>query len=206
MYVPPAFAADDPAMLEAMLGRAGLGILVTHGPAGLFASHLPILRDGAGFTGHLARSNPHRERAADGEALLIFPGPEAYISPSWHPSKAEHGRAVPTWDYEAIHVYGVLSWFDDRDGLLDVVARLSDAHEQGRPQPWSTADAPNDYIERLLRGIVGLRLQPTRIEAKRKLSQTRKPADRAGVIAGLEGEAHAGAAAVAELTRADVPA
>ena len=206
MYVPPAFAADDPVVLEAMLGRAGLAILVTHGSAGLFASHLPILREGGSFTGHLARGNPHRERAADGEALLIFPGPEAYISPSWYPSKAEHGRAVPTWDYEAIHVYGVLSWFDDREGLLDVVARLSDAHEQGRPQPWSTAEAPDDYIERLLGAIVGLRLQPTRVEAKRKLSQTRKAADRDGVIAGLDGEATPGAAAIAELTRTDVPA
>jgi transcriptional regulator len=175
---------------------------VTHGRDGLFATHLPVLHETGGFLGHLARANPHRERAGDGEALLIFPGPQAYVSPAWYPSKAEHGRTVPTWNYEAVHVYGTLSWFEDRERLLDAVARLSARHEEGRPEPWSPADAPPDYIERLLRGIVGVFLTPTRVEVSRKLSQNRDEADRAGVIAGLSAEPSAQAHVVAELMSA----
>ena len=170
MFVPAAFASEDPSTLEAMIERAGLAVLVTHGRDGLFATHLPVLHETGGFLGHLARANPHRERAGDGEALLIFPGPQAYVSPAWYPSKAEHGRTVPTWNYEAVHVYGTLSWFEDR--------------------------------ERLLRGIVGVFLTPTRVEVSRKLSQNRDEADRAGVIAGLSAEPSAQAHVVAELMSA----
>jgi len=203
MFVPPAFRQDDPAVLDAMLNRAGLAVLVTHGPEGLFASHLPLFRDGELFVGHLAKANPHRALEGGGEALVIFPGPHAYVSPGWYPSKAEHGRAVPTWLYEAVHVYGALSWFDDREGLLEAVARLSGRHEAGRLEPWSPTDAPADYIEALLRGIVGLRLRPSRIEAKRKLLQTKTGADRAGVLAGLAAEQAAGARDLAGLIAGD---
>jgi len=206
MFVPPAFRENDPAVLEAMLDRAGLAVLVTHGPEGLFASHLPLIREGELFVGHLARANPHRAGAGAGEALLIFPGPHAYVSPGWYPSKAEHGRAVPTWDYETAHVYGELSWFDDRESLLGAVERLSARHEAGRPEPWSPADAPGDHIEKLLGAIVGLRLRPTRIQAQRKLSQNKSEADRAGVLAGLAAEPAADARRIAELIRADLPA
>ena len=199
MFIPAAFAQEDAATLAAMIERAGLAVLVTHGPDGLFATHLPVLHEPGGFLGHLARANPHRQRAGDGEALLIFPGPQAYVSPAWYPSKAEHGRAVPTWNYEAVHVYGTLTWFDDGERLLDAVSRLSARHEAGRPEPWSPADAPPEYIERLLRGIVGVHLTPTRIEGVRKLSQNRDDADRAGVIAGLAAEPSHQARTVAEL-------
>ena len=199
MFAPAAFANEDSATVRAMIERAGLAVLVTHGPDGLFATHLPVLQEAGGFLGHLARANPHRARAGEDEALLIFPGPQAYVSPAWYPSKAEHGRTVPTWNYEAVHVYGTLSWFDDRERLLDAVTRLTARHEAGRPEPWSPSDAPPDYIERLLRGIVGVFLTPTRVEAARKLSQNRDEADRAGVIAGLSGEPSAQARAVAEL-------
>ena len=201
MYVPPQFAETDPEVIAAMIGRVGLAVLVTHGPEGLFASHMPVMRSEDGvFVGHLARANPHRERAGDragsGEALLIFPGPEAYVSPGLYPAKAETGRAVPTWNYEAVHVTGALGWFDDRARLLGAVERLSDHHERGRPEPWSVAEAPPDDIEALLRGIVGFELRPTRVEAKRKLSQHRPADERAAVAAGLAEE---GAAVVARL-------
>ena len=200
MFTPAAFAETDPETIAAMVARVGLAVLVTHGPQGLFATHLPVLHEDGRFIGHVARANPHRERSG-GAAMLILAGPEAYVSPGWYPSKMEHGRAVPTWNYEAVHVYGELAWFDDRERLAGVVERLSARHEAGREQPWSMADAPAAYIDRLLGAIVGLELRPTRIEATRKLSQNRAEADRAGVAQGLQAEGTA-AAQVADLMRA----
>ena len=202
MYAQPAFVETDPDVIAAMVDRVGLAVLVTHGPEGLCASHLPVTREGDRFITHLARANPHRARAGPGQGLLIFPGPDAYISPGWYPSKAEHGRAVPTWNYEAVHVHGELAWFEDRDRLLGVVDRLSRRHEAGRPQPWSVEEMPADYRERLLGGIVGLEIRPTRVEALRKLSQNRSAADQAGVAAGLSAEARPDAQAMAALMRA----
>jgi transcriptional regulator len=187
MWTPPAFAETDPDAIAAMIEAARLGVLITHGPQGLTATHLPFLfeREPMRLIGHIARANPHHALAVDAEALVILNGPEAYVSPNWYPSKAVDHRQVPTWNYEAVHLYGTLRWFDDRDGLLDVVARLSQRHERGRPAPWSVADAPADYIDRLLVAIVGVTLTVTRVEAKRKMSQTKSDADRLGVIEGL---------------------
>jgi transcriptional regulator len=188
MYVPPQYAETDPDIIAAMIERSRLGMLVTHGDQGLFATHLPFLmtsREPMRLIGHIARANPHRERVGEGEALVVLTGPEAYVSPSFYPSKAIDGRQVPTWNYEAVHLYGRLDWIDDRDALLDIVTRLSERHEANRPHPWKVSDAPADYVERLLRGIVGLQLSVTRVEAKRKLAQTKPESDRLGVIEGL---------------------
>lgn len=187
MWTPPQFAEDDPDAITQMIEAARLGVLVTHGADGLCATHLPFLFEAEPMrlVGHIARANPHHTTAGDGEALVILSGPEAYISPNWYPSKAIDGKQVPTWNYEAVHLYGALEWFDDTDRLLDVVARLSDKHESGRAHPWSVADAPADYVERLLRGIVGVVVSVTRVEAKRKLGQNKPEADRLGVIEGL---------------------
>jgi transcriptional regulator len=200
MYVPDAFAVTEPDEIAAMLVRAPLGCLVTHGPQGLFASHLPLLHRDGRLEGHLARINPHRSLDGDGEALVVFPGPDAYVSPGWYPSKAEHGRVVPTWNYETVHVYGALTWHEDRDWLLANVAALSDRFEAAQDRPWSVADAPADYVSRLAAGIVGVELRITRIEAKRKLSQNRGEADRQGVLAGLE---RGGETAIAALMRTE---
>lgn len=186
MYIPDAFVETDPEAVAAMIARSGLGVLVTDGPDGLFASHLPFAHEEGAFVSHCARANPHRDLADGAEALLIFSGPQAYVSPGWYPSKAEHGRVVPTWNYEAVHVYGTVSWFEDRARLLSLVARLTDGHEAERERPWSLDEAPRDYIDRLLNGFVGLELRPTRIEAKRKLSQHQNAADHAGAVAGQE--------------------
>ena len=169
-----------------MLERAAFGALVSHTPGGLTATQMPFLVVGEPLRliGHVARANPHGQAGA-GEALLIVQGPSAYVSPSFYPSKAEHGRVVPTWNYEAVHVHGALAWFDDAPRLLQVVQDLTNRFERDRAHPWAVADAPADYVQRLLAAIVGVELTVARIDAVRKLSQNRSAADQAGVIAGL---------------------
>lgn len=191
MYLPPAFRQDDLDTLHRQIAASRLATLVSHGPQGLVASHLPLLLEpGEGefgtLYGHLARANPHwRELAAGGEVLAIFHGPEAYVSPSWYPGKAEHGKAVPTWNYVAVHAYGPVELFDEPERLRRLLGRLSDRHEAGRAQPWSLDEAPRDYIDGMLRAIVGFALPIRRLEGKWKLSQNRPAADRAGVREGL---------------------
>lgn len=192
MYVPPAFREDDPAELAAMIAAARLATLVTATPDGMIATPLPLLFDpgeGAHGTlyGHVARANPQWRHPADGDALALFAGPDAYVSPSWYAAKVEHGKVVPTWNYIAVHAYGPVEFFDEPDRLFAVVSRLSDLHEAGRERPWSVTDAPEAYVAAQLRGIVGLRLAITRIEGKRKLSQNRSASDRVGVATGLAG-------------------
>jgi transcriptional regulator len=135
--------------------------------------------------GHLARPNPQWRTPAIGEALAIFMGPDAYVSPSWYPSKQEHGKVVPTWNYVTVHAYGTVEFFDDPERLLRVVSRLTDLHEQPRDKPWAVTDAPRQFVEARLKGIIGLRMPVSRIMGKRKLSQNRNSADRAGVAQGL---------------------
>lgn len=188
MYPPPHYVETDPARIAELVAQSRLGVLVTHGAGGLIATHLPFLYDPATgrLLAHMARSNPQRHGAGDGEALVILSGADAYVSPEWYPSKALDGRQVPTWNYEFVHLHGALEWFEDRERLLDAVRRLSDHHEAGRPRPWSVADAPADFTERLLRGIVGVEMRVTRVEARRKLGQNKPEADRRGVIDGLD--------------------
>ncbi|MES1202271.1 MAG: FMN-binding negative transcriptional regulator [Pseudomonadota bacterium] len=189
MYVPKHFAAEDPDALLAKLAAERLAILVTVGADGaLFATHLPMLWNAEKrmLEGHIARGNPHHTLPTTAPALVILPGAEAYVSPSLYPSKAEHGRVVPTWNYETVHVTGPLTWFDDATRLEGVVRGLTDRHEAGRDNAWSIDDAPRDYVEAMLRGIVGVEVRAENIEAKCKLSQNRSAADIEGVRASLE--------------------
>ena len=191
MYAPAAFAVSDEEA-AAMLRSAGLGALVTGGPDGLFASHLPFLFDQAGarLIGHIAGANPHPEHAPAGSpALIIFQDPGAYVSPSWYRAKREHGRVVPTWNYEAIHVHGRITWFKQPDRLRALLDGLTDRFEGGRPEPWSIEDAPADYIETMLAGVTGVEIAIDRILAKRKLSQNRSEGDRLDVIGALSASA-----------------
>jgi transcriptional regulator len=190
MYTPAHFREDGLAAQHEIIRAARLCNLVSQTPEGLIATPLPLLLDPAEgpfgtLYGHFARANPHWKCAADGEALAIFMGPDAYVSPAWYATKAETGKVVPTWNYVAVHAYGPLETFDDADRLLDVVSRLSDRHEAPRANPWAVADAPADYVAGMLKGIVGLRMPITRIDGKRKLSQNRNDADRTGVAEGL---------------------
>ncbi len=139
--------------------------------------------------GHVARANPQAGLHSTGDALVIFAGPEAYVSPGWYPSKAEHGRVVPTWNYAAIHAYGRVEFYEDPDRLRDVVTRLTDLHEAGRPEPWAVTDAPGRFTEAQLRAITGVRIEIARLEGKRKFSQNRSAADREGVARGLASDA-----------------
>ncbi len=190
MYVPPAFREDDRQILRAVMRGARLGNLVTTTAEGLIATPLPLFLDeaegGQGVLyGHVARANPQWQMPPLGEALAIFMGPDAYVTPSWYASKAEHGKVVPTWNYSAVHAYGPVEFFDDEQRLLEVVTRLTELHEKPRAAPWAVSDAPEPFIKAQLRGIVGLRLPISRLEGKRKLSQNRNAADRAGVAKGL---------------------
>lgn len=199
MYVPDHFAAE-PADLAALLAASGLAQLVTPTADGLIATPLPLLYDADrhALLGHVARNNPHWQAAAvaSGDSLAILTGPDAYVSPSFYPSKREHGRVVPTWNYLTAHVHGRLVVHDDVEWLRALVTRLTDQHESSSPNPWAVTDAPAKFIDGQLRAIVGLELPLTRVEAKAKLSQNRSPADQRGVIDGLR--VRAGETTVAE--------
>ena len=192
MYVPPLFKEDRIDVLHDAIRRTGLATLVTQSQDGLIASHVPMLLDAdpapyGTLVGHLARPNP-QARGAIGEALAIFQGPEAYITPSWFATKRDTGKVVPTWNYVAIHAYGTVEFFDDRDRLREVVTRLTERQETPRADPWAVTDAPADFTQGMLNGIVGFALPIARLEGKWKMSQNRPAEDRAGVIAGLEAE------------------
>lgn len=192
MYVPPAFREIDLPALHGTMRAARLANLVTATAEGLVATPLPLflVPDEGPFGtlyGHVARANPQWKLPPVGDAMALFNGPDAYVSPGWYPSKREHGKVVPTWNYVAVHAYGPIEFFEDADRLLDVVARLTDLHERPRAEPWAVTDAPAPFVRAQLRGIVGLRLPIARLEGKRKMSQNRNEADRAGVAAGLSG-------------------
>ena len=190
MYVPQHFQMADEDVQD-LLRHHGAGQLVTYSAAtGLSATMLPFVYEpGAGtlgtLHGHVARPNDHWRQEVVGEALVLLHGPDAYVSPSWYASKAEHGRVVPTWNYLTAHVYGTLRVRDDVDYVRWVVEHLTDKHEARSEHPWSVADAPERYIDGQLRAIVGLELRITRIEAKAKVSQNRPSADVDGVVRGL---------------------
>lgn len=195
MYTPRAFALDDLPEIQQLIQHTRLAQLITLGENGLQASHLPLLLnpdEGPNGTlyGHLARANPQwRELQNGSEALVIFAGADAYISPAFYPAKAEHGKVVPTWNYIAVHAYGKPEVFSDAERLLKVVTALTDRHESGRAQPWRVSDAPADYIDGMLKAIVGFALPIERLVGKRKLSQNRSAADMAGVRDGLAASA-----------------
>ena len=187
MYVPTHFAATDAEVVE-LLSHLGAADLVTPTAGGLVATFLPLLHDAeAGvLVGHVARNNEHWRVEPTGESLVIARGPDAYVSPSWYPSKREHGRVVPTWNYTTVHVHGELVVHQDEVWLGDVVRRLTDLHEAGSAQPWSVDDAPPPFVAGQLRAIVGVELRITRVEVKLKHSQNRPAADVDGVVAGLD--------------------
>jgi transcriptional regulator len=207
MYTPSAFAINDLDELHQQILGTRLAMVVTHGEQGLQASHLPLLFNpdhGPNGTlyGHFARANPQwRELQNGAEALVIFAGADAYISPGFYPSKAEHGKVVPTWNYVAVHAYGTAEVFTDADRLRTLVSALTDRHETGRASPWKVADAPADYIDGMLKAIVGFALPIQRLHGKRKLSQNRNAADIAGVREGLAASPDVHDQALAHLMR-----
>jgi transcriptional regulator len=189
MYTPAHFKEERVDILHAAIGRIGLATLVSHGEAGLEASQIPMVVDANAaplgvLNGHMARANPLWRRAG-GEALAVFLGPHAYISPSWYPSKAETGKVVPTWNYLAVHATGRIEFFDDPVRLRGHLEQLTKANEAARADPWTISDAPDAYIAQLLRAIVGFRLTITKLEGQWKMSQNKVDSEREGVIEGL---------------------
>jgi transcriptional regulator len=197
MYVPPAFAEDRPEELQEIIRAASLPILVSVGVSGLVATHLPLTLDGDRLIGHFAKANLHWKRFDPAvESVAIFVAVDGYVSPSWYATKPETGKVVPTWNYEAVHAYGRLEIFEAPADILPIVTSLTERYEGRRAKPWAVSDAPDEYIAAQLKGIVGVVLHISRLEGKRKLSQNKSVADQAGVVAGLEGENPALAAAM----------
>jgi transcriptional regulator len=205
MYTPELYREDSVEVLHQAIRRAGLATLVSLTNDGLIASHVPLLLDAepapyGTLCGHLARPNP-QARGAVGEAMAIFLGSDAYITPSWYPSKRETEKVVPTWNYVAIHAYGTLEFIDDPEQTRQHVAQLTDHHEAGRPTPWAITDAPEEFIAARVRGIIGFRLTIRRLEGKWKMGQNRALADRFGMAQGLEAEGKSDIAALVRPTR-----
>jgi transcriptional regulator len=206
VYLPPAFTEKRRDVLIAHVERHDFGLLVSHGPNGLVASHIPFLVEDRGdqlhLLGHLARPNPQvADLIAAGEALAIFSGPHAYISPRWYQS----GPAVPTWNYVDVHAYGRVRMIDDALWLSGFLDRLSRRHEAGSETPWRMQDQPAAFMNGMIRGIVGLELTVSRLEGKFKLSQNRSAADRPRIVAALGERGDPEAAALAALMREREP-
>ena len=199
MYVPVFNALDDAGEIRALLAATGAAELITVRPDGYPTSTLlPVMWDGDRLIFHLAKANPHWRLIRPGTpALAVVTGPQAYVSPTWYPSKQEHGRVVPTWNYSAVLFTGLATVHLDPDWLREAVTRLTDQNEGRRADPWHVTDAPEPYLETQLRAIVGIELVIERVEGKAKLSQNRSAADHAGVIAGLRREGAGSEAALA---------
>jgi transcriptional regulator len=195
MYRPPAFREDRRDVLHEAIRAHPLATLVTSGSSGLVANLIPFTLAGDIIGGdvlraHLARANSQLEDLREGtEALVIFQGPQAYITPSWYATKQEHGRVVPTWNYVVVQAWGKPKMLDDSAWLLDQVNELTDQQEQSRETPWSVVDAPESFIASQLKGIVGIEIPVDRIEGKWKASQNQPAANRATVVSGLKAEA-----------------
>lgn len=195
MYRVPVFAEEDRARLAALIAAHPLGLLITSGPGALMANPIPFLLvpQGEGYVlrAHLARANPQlAELEAAPEVLVVFQAGNAYVTPSWYPSKTEHGRVVPTWNYAMVQVRGTARLHRDPAFLRAQLEALTASQETVRTEPWAVSDAPEDFVAQQMRAIVGLEIEITAMEGKLKLSQNRAPADRDGVRTGMiaEGE------------------
>jgi transcriptional regulator len=204
MYVPAHFSEPSDEVMHALIRACPLGVLVVAGAGGLEANHIPFflrVADGGQATllGHVARANPvWRTAGAASAALVVFQGPAGYVSPSWYPSKRENGRVVPTWNYAAVHAQGTVTFHDDPRWTRRQMEWLTHQMEAGREHPWAIADAPAEYIDKLVANVVGVEVFVERLTGKWKVSQNQSDANRAGVVNGLK---EAGGSAAAELAR-----
>tara|TARA_A100001037_G_scaffold306001_1_gene348582 strand:- start:3206 stop:3826 length:621 start_codon:yes stop_codon:yes gene_type:complete len=206
MYRPSLFQEERIDVMHDLMRTYPFAIIVTSGTEGVVANHLPcVLKDGGSefgaLHGHVARENPIWQESVGG-ALVIFNGPQNYITPSWYPSKKEHGKVVPTWNYAVVHAHGQLCIHDDPDWLRGHLDDLVAQHEAGREQSWAIDDAPEDFVAAMLKGVVGFEIKIERLEGKWKVSQNRGDIDRGGVVRGLKAEGSPYSAAMSELIRA----
>jgi transcriptional regulator len=211
MYLPAHFREERLDVLREHITRYPFAVLVTNGSSGLIASHIPLLYDPepapyGTLRGHLSRANPQwQDYQAETEALAIFQGPHSYVSPNWYPSKQETGRVVPTWNYAVVHAYGHMATYADEERLRAHVTALTAVHENGFATPWKPGDAPANFIEGMLKGIVGVELTIARLEGKWKVNQNRTLEDRAGVAEALEGRSDGESRDMAALIRERMP-
>jgi transcriptional regulator len=206
MYLPAHFAQHDLAALHTLMQQHPLAALVTVGADGPTADHIPLELDPTAgphgtLRGHVARANPLWQAAAGTQVLAVFQGPQAYVTPSWYPSKAATHKVVPTWNYTVVHAHGVLQAVQDAPWLHALVSRLTGHHETPRSAPWAVSDAPDEYVQNMLRAIVGIEIPLTALVGKWKISQNRSEADRLGVAQGLAAEESASARAMAALVQ-----
>ena len=206
MYLPKHFEERDPERLRSLIQRYPLGSLVTATESGLDANHIPFLFADTGSAagtlhGHIARANPLWREAVHATALVIFRGPDSFISPSWYPSKREHASVVPTWNYAVVHVHGVLRFVDDPAWVRSHVEALTREHEEKRDPPWAVTDAPADFVEKMVAAVVGIEISITQLVGKWKVSQNRTISDRVGVVDALEREATPSGATIAALIK-----
>jgi transcriptional regulator len=205
MYVSKHHALDDSEAIFGLMEAHPLGAWVCHTAGGRVANHVPFLLDRSRgefgtLVGHVSRANPiWRALGAAAPSVVMFQGPQAYISPGWYPGKAAHGKVVPTWNYTVAHAHGVARAVDNRDWLLDMLNRLTATHEADRPAPWRVGDAPADYVDRMLRAIVGVELPIQRLEGKLKASQDEDLPDRLGTVRALRADPSGEAQALAGL-------
>jgi transcriptional regulator len=206
MYVPAHFREQRAEVLHGVIRRAPLATLVIATSDGLEANHVPLLLretpEGTVLIGHVARTNPVWKVEPSGDVLAIFNGAEGYISPSAYPSKAEHGKVVPTWNYIVVHARGALRWVEDDAWIEAMLHDLTTEHERARAEPWKVSDAPASFSAGLRRAVVGLTVRISRLEGKLKLSQNRSRADREGVIADLRARGDAASLALAAAVEA----
>jgi transcriptional regulator len=211
MYTPEHFEERDVTVLHALIRSHPLGAWVTHAKEGLVVNHIPFLVDSTRgeygtLIGHVARANPiWKSLTPESACVVIFQGPQTYITPSWYASKEVHGKVVPTWNYAVVHAHGVPRAIDDRAWLLKHVTELSDLHESERAVPWSVSDAPPDFIDTMLNAIVGIEIPISTLAGKWKTSQNRPLPDKLGTIAGLHERGDASSKQMAALVQRHVP-
>lgn len=191
MYIPKLFKETNTEVLHRLISTHPFASMITYTTTGIDANHIPFIVNPdppplGTLRGHIARANPLWRNLVDSpETMVIFQGPQTYVSPSWYPTKKETGKVVPTWNYAVVHVHGKLRFIHDKEWLLDFLQTLTQKHEADRDQPWQVSDAPVEFIERMLRAIVGIEVDIIRLEGKWKVSQNRPEQDRQGVIEGL---------------------
>lgn len=211
LYAPPHAREHDVEKMQQFIQRCGLATVATVANQAIVASHVPLLLDPEGgpygtLLGHIARPNAQwRETDTAVKALAIFRGPDAYVSPTYYETTRTTGKVVPTWNYEVVHASGPIRFFEERERLLEIVVRLAERYEAVMANPWHVTDAPPDYIEAEMRGIVGFALRIERLEAAFKLSSNRSEADRAGVVAALDLSERGQERAIAKAMREKLP-
>ena len=210
MYLPKYHAFDDTEAKQMHIELHSLGAWVCSIDSNLVANHIPFFLDKrvgqyGQLIGHVSRANPVWCQMAEGvTSVVMFMGPQAYITPSWYPGKQEHGRVVPTWNYSAVHAHGVMRAIEDPDWILRMLSHLTNAQESARKTPWQVSDAPHEYIQKMQKAIVGIELTIERLEGRLKVSQDEEPADRLGTVEGLMQEQNTQSVSVAELVHQQI--